>query len=173
MVVVPLLTSVKGMALVDSAIEFPLTSQTFTVMAAGEDREPDASVILMVLRKLISLDAYMVVPLVYTAGMLILLSELLLMFVMIYLDELTVNSYAIGVPPVNLAARAVPVMIVVPRLYSLRAAVADSGIAFPLISQAATVMAAPEEEREPDTSLILMVLRGPMELATKVVVPLV
>ena len=66
MVVVPLLTSVKGVAFPDSGIEVPLISQAFTVMAAGVDREPDASVILMVLRELISLDAYVVVPLVYT-----------------------------------------------------------------------------------------------------------
>ena len=55
------------MALVASRIAVPLTSQAETVMGAPDvDKEPDASVILMVLRELISFDAYVVVPLVYT-----------------------------------------------------------------------------------------------------------
>ena len=101
-------------------------------------------------------------------------SALLLTLVMIYFDEATIKEYDIGVPLGKRAARTVPVMLVVPRLYSLSAAaLVNSGIAFPLTSQAVMVMAAPDEESEPDTSLILMVLRGPIEFATKVVVPLV
>lgn len=151
----------------------PLASQAATVIdAPDEDKEPDASVILMLLRELISLDAYVVVPLVYTAGMFMVPSKLLLTFVMIYFDEFTVNSYAMGVPEKR-AARLVPVMLVVLRLDSVRGvAVVNSGSAFPLAPQALMVMDAGVDSA-PDTSLSLMVLREPMELATKLVVPLV
>jgi hypothetical protein len=57
-------------------------------------------------------------------------------------------------------------------LYSVSgAALLDSGIAFPLTSQAVTVIAAPEDEREPDISVILMEFRAPTELENTVVDP--
>lgn len=116
MVVVPLLESVKGMALVASGIEMPLASQAFTVMAAGVDRVPDISVILMEFRGPTELATNFVVPLVYPLGTFRVLSELLLTFVMIYLAESALKAYVMGVPVGKLSLKSVPEIVVVPLL---------------------------------------------------------
>jgi len=101
-------------ALADRVSAFPLASQAATVMdAPEEDREPDASVILMVLWEFISFDSYVVVPLVYTYGIFIVPSVLLLTFVMIYCGEATAKEYDMGVPEKR-AVRSVPAIGVVP-----------------------------------------------------------
>ena len=62
----------------------------------------------------------------------------------------------------------------VPRLGSVSAgaAVPDTRKRISIDIPGAIVMAAPDVDREPDTSVIMMVLRGPIEFATKLVVPL-
>ena len=80
----------------------PLTSHAATVMAAPDvEREPDISVILIEFRGPTEFDTKFVVPLVYPLGTFRVPSELLLTFVMIYLEEPALNAYRMGVPVEN------------------------------------------------------------------------
>ena len=84
-------------------------------MAAPElPRSPFKSLILIVSPGSTELVMKLLVPLVNTVGMFIEPSVLLVTLVIIYCDDPTVNAYAAGMPPVNRAARSVPLMVVVP-----------------------------------------------------------
>lgn len=166
MVVVPLLYSLSGAALPDSVSVFPLASQALIAIAApAVDREPDISVIFIEFREPTELATNFVVPMVYPLGMFRVPSVLLVTFVMIYLEESVLNEYRMGVPVGKRVARSEPVIVVVPLLYSFSAATpVDSGITFPLASHALTTIVPPEEEKDPDISVILMEFRVPMVL---------
>ncbi len=84
-------------------------------MAAPElPRDPLKSLILIVSPESTELATKLLVPLLNTVGMFIEPSVLLVTLVTIYCDDPTVKAYAAGVPRVNLAARSVPAMVVVP-----------------------------------------------------------
>ncbi len=79
-----------------------------------EEREPDMSVILTVLREPTVFTAKLLNPLVNVTGKLSVPSSLFLTFVTTVLGELMAKLYSMGVPAGNRAARSVPAMLVVP-----------------------------------------------------------
>ena len=84
-------------------------------MAAPDvGRAPDISVILIEFRGPTEFATKFIVPLVYPLGTFRVPSELLLTFVMIYLDEATVKEYDMGVSVGKRAARSVPAIVIVP-----------------------------------------------------------
>lgn len=132
--------------------------------APEEESNPDMSVILIEFLVPTLLVMNLAVSLAYPLGIFNVPSVLILTLVMIYLEESALNAYRMGVPVGKRAARLDPLIVVVPLLYSFREeAELDSERVFPLASQALTLMAPPEEDREPDISVTLIELLEPTE----------